>query len=44
MKDLKKKAIRLWHVVAYAGQCSGCGGWFDDWPGGVCSACQAIGH
>ncbi|MGW5330724.1 hypothetical protein [Streptomyces sp. NPDC004014] len=22
------------------GQCSRCGGWFPDWPGGVCSACQ----
>ncbi|MEU0054679.1 hypothetical protein [Streptomyces sp. NPDC006309] len=22
------------------GQCSVCGGWFDDWPGGVCDACR----
>ncbi|WP_432095671.1 hypothetical protein [Streptomyces sp. bgisy100] len=22
-----------------AGQCSSCGGWFEDWNGGVCNAC-----
>jgi len=27
--------------VGNSGQCRVCGGWFDDWPGGVCSACQA---
>ncbi|MFD1309016.1 hypothetical protein [Streptomyces kaempferi] len=40
MKDLKKKAIRLWHAVANSGQCSECGGIFDDWNGGVCDACS----
>ncbi|GAX57293.1 hypothetical protein SO3561_08863 [Streptomyces olivochromogenes] len=44
MKDLKKKAIRLWHVVANSGQCNGCGGVFDNWNGGVCDACKAIGR
>jgi len=31
-------------ITAYAGQCSGCGGWFDDWPGGTCDACKNNGH
>jgi hypothetical protein len=44
MKDLKKKAIRLWHVVANSGQCSICQGWFDNWPGGVCAACINNGY
>ncbi|WP_329376082.1 hypothetical protein [Streptomyces sp. NBC_01483] len=42
MKDLKKKAKRPQYVVANSGQCSECSGWFDNWPGGVCAACQNI--
>ncbi len=42
---MKKRLARLRALVtAYAGQCSVCSGWFDDWPGGVCSACQSNGH
>ncbi|MCF0086701.1 MULTISPECIES: hypothetical protein [unclassified Streptomyces] len=26
------------------GQCNRCGGWFDDWPGGICDACLNIGR
>lgn len=26
------------------GQCSVCGGRFDDWPGGICDACLATGR
>jgi len=25
-----------------AGQCSVCGGWFEGWSGGVCSACKSL--
>ncbi|WP_267887707.1 hypothetical protein [Streptomyces sp. FxanaA7] len=35
--------LRAW-ITAYAGQCSICQGWFDDWPGGICAACQATGR
>jgi hypothetical protein len=27
-----------------SGQCSVCSGWFDNWPGGTCDACQATGR
>lgn len=27
---------------AYSGQCSRCGGWFDNWPGGTCDACKSL--
>jgi hypothetical protein len=32
--------------VGASGQCSDCGGWFEDWNGGVCDACQLVrkGH
>lgn len=30
--------------VGASGQCSVCQGWFDDWPGGVCGACQSNGY
>ncbi|MFD4974610.1 hypothetical protein [Streptomyces sp. NPDC058424] len=26
------------------GQCNQCMGWFPDFPGGVCSACRALGR
>lgn len=32
------------HLCANSGQCSVCGGVFDDWPGGTCDACIAIGR
>jgi rRNA maturation endonuclease Nob1 len=41
---MKKQLARLWHLVANAGQCSGCGGWFPDWPGGICPVCQVTGR
>lgn len=25
---------------ANSGQCSQCGGWFPNWPGGICDACK----
>jgi hypothetical protein len=31
-------------LVAGAGQCSRCGGWFPDWDGGVCDACRSAGR
>jgi rRNA maturation endonuclease Nob1 len=31
-------------ALAYKGQCSRCGGWFEDWSGGVCDACTAAGR
>lgn len=31
---------RLIRRLCASGQCSKCGGWFPDWDGGVCSACQ----
>jgi hypothetical protein len=31
-------------LLAASGQCSKCGGWFDDWNGGICSACRAVGR
>lgn len=30
--------------VAGDGQCSVCQGWFDDWNGGICPACQQNGY
>jgi hypothetical protein len=27
-----------------SGQCSACGGWFDDWNGGICDACKVVGR
>lgn len=30
------------HVAANGGQCSVCGGWFDNWPGGICDACKNL--
>ena len=27
---------------ANGGQCSQCGGWFDNWPGGICDACKTL--
>jgi hypothetical protein len=41
---VKKHLIRLWHLVANAGQCSICSGWFDNWPGGICAACIGTGR
>jgi hypothetical protein len=35
--------LRAW-ITAYAGQCSVCSGWFDNWPGGVCDACRNNGN
>lgn len=32
------------HLLAAAGQCNQCMGWFDDWPGGICGACQNLGR
>jgi hypothetical protein len=28
-------------LIDISGQCSVCGGTFDDWNGGICTACQA---
>ncbi|MEU7338689.1 hypothetical protein [Streptomyces sp. NPDC007074] len=44
MKALKKKAHRFWDVVANSGQCSQCGGTFDNWNGGTCDACKNLGR
>lgn len=46
MKTLIKRhlAAVARFVIANFGQCSECQGWFDNWPGGVCDACQAIGR
>ncbi|MDX2986519.1 hypothetical protein [Streptomyces caniscabiei] len=42
---MKTRLARLRaRITAYAGQCSICQGWFDDWPGGICAACQATGR
>lgn len=45
---MKKRLARLWqtrrHQTANSGQCSVCQGWFDNWPGGICAACQNNGH
>ncbi|MFD9249485.1 hypothetical protein [Streptomyces bottropensis] len=41
---MKRSLARLRALIAHAGQCSICQGWFDDWPGGICSACQSNGH
>ena len=42
---MKTRLVRvLRHVLAAGGQCSMCGGWFDDWNGGVCDACRATGR
>ena len=30
--------------VSESGQCSVCSGRFDDWNGGVCDACRAVGR
>lgn len=39
-----KRLARLWQALANAGQCAVCQGWFDDWPGGICGACQSNGY
>lgn len=42
---MKRRLARLrQHLCRVAGQCSVCSGWFDNWPGGICGACQANGH
>lgn len=42
MKTRTRRALR--HVLAAAGQCSICSGWFEGWNGGICSACRATGR
>lgn len=46
MKNLIKRhlAAVARYVTANSGQCSVCTGWFDNWPGGVCDACQFTGR
>lgn len=42
---MKKRLHRLrQYLCAAAGQCSNCSGWFDNWPGGICAACQNLGR
>lgn len=42
---MKYRLANLWqHLCKNSGQCSRCGGWFDNWPGGECDACRATGH
>ena len=41
---MKKSLARLRALIAYTGQCSQCGGVFDDWDGGVFDACRNNGH
>ncbi|MER6092425.1 hypothetical protein [Streptomyces bluensis] len=41
MKHLRRLAR---HLLANAGQCGVCGGWFDNWPGGTCDACKNLGN
>ncbi|MFJ8727664.1 hypothetical protein [Streptomyces sp. NPDC093269] len=41
---MTRRLARLWHHLANAGQCQICQGWFDNWPGGICSACAATGR
>ena len=39
---MNRLARLLHHVLSASGQCNVCSGWFDDWPGGTCAACQNI--
>lgn len=41
---LSGAALAVLAPVGGSGQCSVCQGWFDDWPGGVCGACQQNGY
>jgi hypothetical protein len=42
---MRRRLARLrHHLCRNRGQCGVCSGWFDNWPGGVCAACQALGN
>ena len=41
---MKARLARLRALIAHAGQCAQCGAWFENWDGGICSACQSNGH
>ena len=39
---MDRLARLLHHLLSNSGQCSICQGWFPDWNGGICAACQNI--
>ncbi|MGW8703109.1 hypothetical protein ACWGOK_40410 [Streptomyces eurythermus] len=38
--QLRNTASLACASLAHSGQCSNCGAWFENWPGGICDACR----